>query len=121
MRRHPEWRHGEHLGDCHFRCESLVGRVPVRKGKDKARWRSGDAEDCKSLYAGSIPARASICLGFIIALTIGFAMIDPEIESAALAQLVEHIIRNDGVTCSSHVSGTRKSPKIVLNPLILEI
>ena len=27
-------------------------------------------------------------------------------ESAALAQLVEHIIRNDGVTCSSHVSGT---------------
>ena len=26
--------------------------------------------------------------------------------SAALAQLVEHIIRNDGVTCSSHVSGT---------------
>lgn len=28
------------------------------------------------------------------------------ITSAALAQLVEHIIRNDGVTCSSHVSGT---------------
>ena len=27
-------------------------------------------------------------------------------RSAALAQLVEHIIRNDGVTCSSHVSGT---------------
>jgi hypothetical protein len=27
-------------------------------------------------------------------------------SSAALAQLVEHIIRNDGVTCSSHVSGT---------------
>ena len=26
--------------------------------------------------------------------------------NAALAQLVEHIIRNDGVTCSSHVSGT---------------
>ena len=25
-----------------------------------ARWRSGYAEDCKSLYAGSIPARASI-------------------------------------------------------------
>ncbi|VTZ58975.1 hypothetical protein EMEDMD4_10151 [Sinorhizobium medicae] len=25
---------------------------------------------------------------------------------AALAQSVEHIIRNDGVTCSSHVSGT---------------
>ena len=27
-------------------------------------------------------------------------------RNAALAQLVEHIIRNDGVTCSSHVSGT---------------
>lgn len=28
------------------------------------------------------------------------------LANAALAQLVEHIIRNDGVTCSSHVSGT---------------
>ena len=27
---------------------------------------------------------------------------------AALAQSVEHIIRNDGVTCSSHVSGTTR-------------
>jgi hypothetical protein len=26
--------------------------------------------------------------------------------SAALAQLVEHVIRNDGVRCSSHLSGT---------------
>jgi hypothetical protein len=25
---------------------------------------------------------------------------------AALAQVVEHIIRNDGVRCSSHLSGT---------------
>ena len=25
---------------------------------------------------------------------------------AALAQLVEHVIRNDGVRCSSHLSGT---------------
>ena len=35
---------------------------------------------------------------------------------AALAQLVEHIIRNDGVACSSHASGTSKTkhlaPKI---------
>jgi hypothetical protein len=28
---------------------------------------------------------------------------------AALAQLVEHIIRNDGVACSSHASGTKIS------------
>ena len=27
-------------------------------------------------------------------------------EHAALAQPVEHIIRNDGVRCSSHLSGT---------------
>ena len=26
---------------------------------DLARWQSGHAEDCKSLYVGSIPARAS--------------------------------------------------------------
>ena len=31
------------------------------------------------------------------------------LANAALAQLVEHIIRNDGVTCSSHVSGTTQS------------
>jgi hypothetical protein len=29
--------------------------------------------------------------------------------SAALAQLVEHVIRNDGVRCSSHLSGTISS------------
>jgi hypothetical protein len=29
-----------------------------------------------------------------------------EKSQAALAQLVEHIIRNDGVACSSHASGT---------------
>ena len=44
------------------------------------------------MHAGSIPARASTSRATR--------------ESAALAQLVEHIIRNDGVTCSSHVSGT---------------
>ena len=30
----------------------------------------------------------------------------PSSRRAALAQLVEHIIRNDGVRCSSHLSGT---------------
>lgn len=46
-------------------------------------------------------------------------------RQAALAQLVEHIIRNDGVTCSSHVSGTisaftdvRQRPCELPNPLI---
>ena len=78
--------------------------VRHRMGSE-ARWRSGDAEDCKSLYAGSIPARASTSFPMrdcgTAAVPIGAG------ESAALAQLVEHIIRNDGVTCSSHVSGTR--------------
>ena len=31
-----------------------------------ARWRSGDVADCKSVHAGSIPARASINFSFII-------------------------------------------------------
>ena len=36
-------------------------------------------------------------------------------RAAGLAQLVEHIIRNDGVRCSSHLTGTiflRKAPQI---------
>jgi hypothetical protein len=33
---------------------------------------------------------------------------------AALAQLVEHIIRNDGVACSSHASGTSKIKHLAL-------
>ena len=31
-------------------------------------------------------------------------------DEAALAQLVEHVIRNDGVRCSSHLSGTIVAP-----------
>ena len=38
---------------------------------------------------------------------------------AALAQLVEHIIRNDGVTCSSHVSGTTLFQHMICNSLAL--
>ena len=33
------------------------------------------------------------------------------IELAALAQLVEHHIRNVGVRCSSHLSGTTQQPR----------
>jgi hypothetical protein len=39
----------------------------------------------------------------------------PANGDAALAQLVEHIIRNDGVTCSSHVSGTSLSTREIPN------
>lgn len=31
----------------------------LNSGSTEARWQNGYAEDCKSLYAGSIPARAS--------------------------------------------------------------
>ena len=38
-----------------------------------ARWQSGDAADCKSVYAGSIPTRASIfCSGIISRLRFTF-------------------------------------------------
>ena len=33
--------------------------APSTTNARMARWRSGDAADCKSVYAGSIPARAS--------------------------------------------------------------
>ena len=35
-------------------------------------------------------------------------MVRGDTRKAALAQPVEHIIRNDGVACSSHASGTNK-------------
>src|SRR3569832_333836 len=41
-------------------------------------------------------------------------------SQAALAQLVEHIIRNDGVRCSSHLSGTGK-PRIATFPLLEQV
>ena len=44
--------------DCHCEMKSL-GALSPRKSAPEARWRSGDAADCKSVYAGSIPARAS--------------------------------------------------------------
>ena len=37
----------------------LTAEAKARIGAALARWRSGDAADCKSVYAGSIPARAS--------------------------------------------------------------
>ena len=38
----------------------LTGGAPLTiEGTSRARWQSGHAEDCKSSYVGSIPARAS--------------------------------------------------------------
>jgi hypothetical protein len=38
-------------------------------------------------------------------IAVSFSLKD-KVLFAALAQSVEHIIRNDGVRCSSHLSGT---------------
>ena len=53
---------------CVAGAKTLVGRFRANRctctgtHTGEARWRSGDAEDCKSLHAGSIPARASTSL-----------------------------------------------------------
>jgi hypothetical protein len=47
--------------------------------------------------------RGGACLALIGLIC---ARVIAHMGQAALAQLVEHIIRNDGVRCSSHLSGT---------------
>ncbi len=47
------------MRDCLCGMGSLVARAALGVPSGSARWRSGDAADCKSVYAGSIPARAS--------------------------------------------------------------
>ena len=75
------------IADCQATGESLVRRFPCRE--------AGRGPMAEWLRRGlQILARR---------FDSGSGLHD---GSAALAQLVEHIIRNDGVTCSSHVSGT---------------
>src|SRR5579871_3809488 len=47
-----------HTTARHHACTS-AHRLLGRLSHTEARWRSGYAPDCKSVYAGSIPARAS--------------------------------------------------------------
>src|SRR3546814_20791856 len=47
--------------DCHCETETL-GALSPRNSAPEARWRSGDAADCTSVSAGSLPARASSIL-----------------------------------------------------------
>ena len=42
-----------------LRCEPSVNRSALFAESDEASWRSGYAEDCKSLHPGSIPGEAS--------------------------------------------------------------
>ena len=44
-----------------------------------------------------------VIFGFLLAIV--FARECAVLEYAILAQLVEHLIRNEGVTCSIHVDG----------------
>lgn len=48
------------LPSCTLSKSVLNARHHFRKHIGMASWRSGDAEDCKSLYPGSIPGEASI-------------------------------------------------------------
>ncbi len=47
-------------GSCGFFGTRLNPRHHTHFYTRMASWRSGDAEDCKSLYPGSIPGEASI-------------------------------------------------------------
>ena len=59
------------------------------------------------MHAGSIPARASIVLGKYLPIAdCNTTAMQADLQNAALAQVVEHIIRNDGVRGSSPLSGT---------------
>src|SRR5690606_33858916 len=52
-------RSGKRPVDSRRKADHLPGLTDGQR-RSAARWRSGYAEDCKSLHAGSIPARASI-------------------------------------------------------------
>ena len=60
-----------------------------------ARWQSGDAADCKSVYAGSIPTRASIIL---IALL--------QIRAFCLISFCNHYVISRVFIASSFISDT---------------
>ena len=51
------------------------------------------------------------CIGQGVTFFFPLALYNMRRQWAALAQLVEHIIRNDGVRCSSHLGGTIFSTK----------
>src|SRR4029079_7754042 len=52
-----------HASAFTLRADRPFARARTRA---EARWRSGYAEDCKSLHAGSIPARASNSFQFAL-------------------------------------------------------
>ena len=98
MRASPTSRNRK-TGDCLRARHSLGGRFPVARASRAASGGKGRGPMAEWLRRGlQILARR-----FDSGSGLHFSQ---QCESAALAQLVEHIIRNDGVRCSSHLSGT---------------
>ena len=59
--------------DCHCETERL-GALSPRKSAPEARWRSGDAADCKSTdYPGAEPIFRSIPALFASRFSVGFS------------------------------------------------
>ena len=77
-----------------------------------ATWRNGYAEDCKSLYPGSIPGVAS---KKNLVLVIKKSKLD--FLHSSVAQLVEQLTVNQLVAGSSPARGAKKN-KIVLKKLL---
>ncbi len=69
-----------------------------------ATWRNGYAEDCKSLYPGSIPGVASKKNLVLVTKKSKFAFLH-----SSVAQLVEQLTVNQLVAGSSPARGAKKS------------
>ena len=71
-----------------------------------ATWRNGYAEDCKSLYPGSIPGVASKK-----SVVLGVKKSKFEFYYSSVAQLVEQLTVNQLVAGSSPARGAKYSPE----------
>ena len=71
-----------------------------------ATWRNGYAEDCKSLYPGSIPGVASKKIHVLVIKKSKFAFL-----YSSVAQLVEQLTVNQLVAGSSPARGAKKTNK----------
>ncbi len=74
-----------------------------------ATWRNGYAEDCKSLYPGSIPGVASKKNLVLVIKESKLAFLH-----SSVAQLVEQLTVNQLVAGSSPARGAKKNNQIVL-------
>ncbi len=88
-----------------------------------ARWQSGDAEDCKSSYSGSIPLRASIYLFIVRLMRLSFSRISGFILFlAVLSGCASSAPRPSGIAqefCSAVQSGNQAAIESLLSPSLL--